>query len=216
MRKFNFLILAFSVISFLISGLCLAEETETAIKEEAQAAAIKSDPAEEAKPGCLEAVEFLTGFGWGKLQEKKDYHLTPLIVGLDFNLKALTKKLNFNPPQLLQFQIEPFISVVSQPDANVEAGTSFSFKVGILPQTAKLQPYIKVSLGMVYMSQHTKEQSTQFNFIEYGGLGMHYFFRKDTALTLEGRYRHLSNSGIDHPNHGINTAFVVAGIAYQF
>jgi hypothetical protein len=172
--------------------------------------------AETIKPKSLEGIEFFTGFGWGRLLAKKNYHLTPLMVNFDFNLKPLIQKLNFKPRQLFQFQIEPFISFVSSPDNNIETGTSFAFKLGILPQTSKFQPYIKAGLGMVYMTQHTREQSTQFNFIEQGGLGMHYFFRKNTAFTLEGRFRHLSNAGIDHPNHGINTYFAVAGITYQF
>jgi len=172
--------------------------------------------AQEEKQKCLEGIEFFTGFGWGKLLGKKDYHLTPFIVDFDFNLKPLTQKLNFNPRQLLQFQIEPFISFVSQPDNNVETGTSFLLKMGILPQTSKLQPFILAGLGTVYMTQHTREQSTQFNFIEQAGAGIHYFFRKNIAFTLEGRYRHLSNCGIKHPNTGINTQFVLAGITYQF
>jgi len=172
--------------------------------------------AQKEKPKCLEGVEFFTGFGWGKLRKKQDYHLTPFVVDFDFNLKPLTQKLNFNPKQLLQFQIEPFISFVSQPDINVEIGTSFLLKVGILPQTAKFQPFILAGPGMVYMTQHTREQSTQFNFIEQAGIGMHYFFRKNIAFTLEGRFRHLSNSGIKHPNTGINTQFLLAGISYQF
>ncbi len=172
--------------------------------------------AQEKKQKCLEGIEFFTGFGWGKLRGKKDYHLTPFMVDFDFNLKPLTQKLNFNPRQLLQFQIEPFISFVSQPDNNVETGTSFLLKMGILPQTSKLQPFILAGLGMVYMTQHTREQSTQFNFTEQAGIGVHYFFRKNIAFTLEGRFRHLSNSGMKHPNTGINTQFVIAGISYQF
>jgi hypothetical protein len=170
----------------------------------------------EAKPKCFEGVEYLSGFAWGKLHAKKSYHLVPFIVDFDFDLKPLTKKLNFNPSQLLQFQLEPFISLVTNPDTNIETGTSFLLKMGILPQTWKFQPYIKAGVGMVYMTQHTKEQSTQFNFIEQGGLGFHYFFRKNTAFTLEGRFRHLSNAGIDHPNTGINTYFAVAGITQRF
>lgn len=173
-------------------------------------------PADEARPKYFEGIEYLSGFAWGKLRVKDNYNLYPFLVDFDFNLKPLTRKLNFNPKQLLQFQIEPFISFVSSPDANVEAGTSFFLKMGILPHTSKFQPYIKAGLGMVYMTQHTREQSTQFNFIEQGGLGMHYFFRKNTAFTLEGRFRHLSNASIKHPNSGINTYFVVAGISYQF
>jgi hypothetical protein len=174
-------------------------------------------PAKETKQRSLEAIEFLGGFGWGKLRERENYNLYPLVIDLDFNLKALlARKFNFNPPQLLQFQIEPFISPVSSPDTNVETGTAFFFKAGILPQTSKLQPYIKAGLGMVYITQQTREQSTQFNFMEQAGVGMHYFFSKNTAFTLESRARHLSNAGIDHPNKGINTYFVLAGITYQF
>jgi len=168
------------------------------------------------KSKCLEGIELFTGFGWGKLRRKGNYHLTPFMVDFDFNLKPLTKKFNFNPSQLLQFQIEPFISFVSQPDTNIEIGTSFLFKLGILPQTSKFQPFILVGPGMVYMTQHTPKQSTQFNFINQAGIGIHYFFRKNIAFTLEGRYRHLSNAGIKQPNLGINTQFVIAGISYQF
>jgi len=172
--------------------------------------------AQEEKPKCLEAIEFLTGFGWGKLRQREDYHLTPFIVAFDFNLKPLTKKFNFNPSSLLQFQIEPFISFIFSPDNNVETGTSFLLKMGLLPQTSKFQPFIFAGLGMAYMTQHTLEQSTQFNFTEQAGIGVHYFIRKNIALTLEGRYRHLSNASIDHPNAGINTQFALAGISYRF
>jgi len=168
------------------------------------------------KPKVLEGIEFLTGFSWGKLHAQKAYQLTPFIVDFDFNLKPLIQKINLRPPQLIQFQIEPFISFVSSPRSNLETGTSFLLKLGILPQTSKFQPYIKAGPGFVYMTQHTREQATQFNFIEQGGIGMHYFFNKHTAFTLEGRFRHLSNAGIDHPNHGINNYIAIAGITYQF
>lgn len=172
--------------------------------------------AEEAKPKSLEAIELFTGIGWGKLRHEKNYRLTPFICDLDFNLKPLTQKFNFNPRSLLQFQLEPFLSYVSSPKNNIETGTSFLLKAGFLPQTSKLQPFILGGVGMVYMSQHTIEQSTQFNFIEQAGVGLHYFFQKNIAFTIEGRYRHLSNAGIDSPNTGINTQFVLTGISYQF
>jgi hypothetical protein len=171
---------------------------------------------QETKPSCLEAIEFMTGFGWGKLRVKDNYNLYPIAVDFDFSLKALTKKFNFNPGQLLQFQIEPYVAYVSSPNSNTETGVSFFLKIGLLPQTHKLQLYVKAGAGPSYMTLHTREQSTQFNFIDTGCIGFHYFFNKDTAFTLEGRYRHLSNSGIDDPNSGINTAFILTGISYQF
>jgi len=171
---------------------------------------------QEKKPKCLEAIGFLSGFGWGKLRHVKNYKLIPFMVDFDFNLKTLTKKFNFNPSSLLQFQIEPFVSFVSSPHKNAETGTSFLLKAGLLPQTSKIQPFILGGVGMVYMTEHTIEQSTQFNFIEQAGLGIHYFFRKNIALTVEGRFRHLSNAGMRTPNTGINTQFVLTGISFQF
>jgi hypothetical protein len=193
MKKVNLFIIFLSA-GLLVLNTCFADETKT-------------------KP--LKGIEFLTGFGWGELRRKNDYNLTPLIVDFDFNLKALlAKKINFNPSQLIQFQIEPFISVVSSPNRNVETGTSFFLKIGLLPETSRFKPYAKCGIGMAYMTQHTMEQPTQFNFTEQVCFGMHYFFRNDLGLTLEGRLRHVSNAGIREPNYGLNTYFVLAGITY--
>ncbi len=172
--------------------------------------------AQETKPKSLEGMEFLSGFGWGELREKEDYKLIPFIVDFNFNLKPLIQKVNINLEQLFQFQLEPFISFVSCPDANLETGTSFFLKTGLLPRAWKFQPYVKVGVGMVYLTQHTREQGSQFNFIEQGGAGIHYFFRKNIAFSVEYRMRHLSNANIEPPNKGIETAFLLAGISYQF
>jgi hypothetical protein len=138
--------------------------------------------AEEVQPKSLKGVEFFTGYAWGKLHAQGNYRLTPLIVDLDFDLKPLSKKLGFEPKQLLEFQLEPFLSIAYQPYANIETGGAFFLKAGFLPQTSKLQPYMKAGLGVIYISQHTREQGRQFNFIEQVGLGAHYFFNKIQPL----------------------------------
>jgi len=177
----------------------------------------RSANADSAKNKNLAGIEVLTGFSEGDLKGKENYILTPLLLDLDFDLKPLLlQKLNFNPRPLVQFQIEPFISFVSTPNNNIETGTSFFLKVGILPETSKFQPYVKGGVGMVYMTQHTREQSTQFNFTEQAGIGMQYFFFKNTAFILEGRLRHLSNAKIKEPNIGIDNYFILAGISHRF
>jgi len=191
MKKLTVIILAV-VVTFVFLGVCRAEEKS------------------------LQSIDFLTGFGWGKVRVKGDYHMYPVIVDLNFDLRPLTKKINFSPRSLLQFQVEPYMAGISEPESNFETGVSFFLKAGILPETSKFQPYIKVGSGFDYMTLHTREQSTQFNFASTGGVGMHYFFKEDTAFTLEGRFRHLSNAGIDHPNSGINSVFAVAGITRKF
>jgi len=191
MKKYLFLTL---VVLFLISNSAHAEE----------------------ETRTFQGIEVLTGYAWGDLKRDKEYCLYPLILDLDFNLKKLTQKIGLNPPILMQFQLEPYISGVSSPNANVEVGSGFALKFGILPESFAIQPYIKAAAGVLYMSQHTIEQSTQFNFYEYGGAGAHWYFNKNWGLTVEYRFRHLSNSGIKQPNSGINNQFALGGISYKF
>jgi hypothetical protein len=167
---------------------------------------------------CLIGIEFLSGYARAnKIRRKEDIKEIPFMVDFDLDLKPLLKKFNFNPPVLTQFQIEPFISSIYQPgNNNIEAGTAFWFKFGLLPETLKIQPYVKFGIGFDYMTLHTINQTTQLNFISQLGFGVHYFFLKNIAITCEGRYRHLSNAGIKTPNRGINTYFILGGLAWRY
>lgn len=177
---------------------------------------------EEAGPKLIEAVEVLSGYGWSRINAKndhelkRDYDLYPIYIDFDFNFKNIIKKIGLNPPVAVLFQLEPYIAAVSSPNSNVEIGNSFMFKVGLVPEAWKFQPYVKAGAGMVWMSQHTREQSTQFNFIETGVVGAQYSLKNNISLLLEARMRHLSNAGIKQPNHGINSYFAVAGLSYKY
>lgn len=171
--------------------------------------------AQEKKPRHLQSVEYLTGFGGGNLDRKGKYEHTPFLVNFNYNFKSSTKKKNL-PPGIFQFVLEPFVSYVLEPDPNMEVGTNFLFKVNILPKNEKFQPYAKAGTGIIYISQRTREQATQYNFNEIAGFGMSYFFNKDRAFTLEYRYRHISNAGLKDPNRGIDSTFVLCGISYKF
>ena len=172
--------------------------------------------ADEGKPKFLKGIEFLGGFGHSNLEEQGDYDFIPLFVGFDFDLKPLIKKIGINYPGLVEFVEEPGFALVIAPDSNVEIANNFLFKIGILPETSKFQPYFKGGAGMIYITQHTREQGSQFNFNQYAGAGFHYFFKKNMAFTAEYRYRHLSNADIDKPNSGINAHMGLIGISYQF
>ncbi|MDD4938986.1 MAG: acyloxyacyl hydrolase [Candidatus Omnitrophica bacterium] len=172
--------------------------------------------AQEESQKNFEGVEFLTGFGWGKLKLQGDYHVYPLVVDFDFNLKPMIKKLNLSPRPLWQFQIEPFISYVDRPSSDLETGLSFMLKIGVLPQTSRFQPFLIGGAGLIYITEHTYEEAGEFNFIEQAGIGLHYFFTHDTAFTVQGRYRHLSNADTGYPNRGINNQFILTGISKRF
>jgi hypothetical protein len=165
----------------------------------------------------LSGIEVLSGFGEAKLiAGKGKYKYLPLFVGLDFDLKPCLKRKNINFSQLFQFVLEPFGTYVLEPQKNAEFGTNLALKAGFLPDTWKFQPYLKGGIGVIYITTHVKEQGTQFNFNEYGGIGAHFFFSPKLAFTAEYRFRHLSNADIKEPNHGIGSSISLAGITYFF
>jgi len=172
--------------------------------------------AQEEKTGILKGVEILSGFGAAKLEQQGDYHLVPFFADFDFDLKSLIEKKGINYPGMLQFIIEPFSSYVFNPHNNLEVGNNFAIKIGLVPDNWSIQPYFKGGVGFMYLTQHFREQGTQFNFNEFAGFGLHYFFTKKLAMTLEYRYRHLSNAGIKQPNHGVGTNIGLCGVSYFF
>ncbi|MFA5276275.1 MAG: acyloxyacyl hydrolase [Candidatus Omnitrophota bacterium] len=200
-----------AAITFPGQAQAFAEEVAQGKSEAAEVTAVKNEK-------CLIGIEFLSGYGRAnKIRRKEDIKEILLMVDFDLDLKPLLKKINFTPPVLTQFQIEPFIAGIYEPvNDNIEGGLAFWFKFGLLPETFKIQPYAKFGVGFDYISLHTLNQATQFNFISQLGLGAHYFFLKNTALTVEGRYRHLSNAGLKVPNRGINTYFILGGLTWRY
>jgi hypothetical protein len=199
---------------FLLAGKSFPKDTED-IKKVKPVSRATETASQESK--YFKGIEFLSGFGLAKLRSPQgSYHVIPLFVDFDFDLKPLLPKKYTPFTGLFQFVLEPFIADVYDPNNNVEVGSNFLFKIGLLPETAKFQPYLKGGVGFLYMSQHTIEQGSQFNFDQYAGLGLHYFFRKNLAFTIEYRFRHISNADIERPNKGINTNFTICGVTYRY
>ncbi|MCD6539138.1 MAG: acyloxyacyl hydrolase [Candidatus Omnitrophica bacterium] len=163
----------------------------------------------------LNSVEFLSGWLSGDLREKDDYRVVPLMLSFGFDLKPLAEKIGIRTKGILEFQLEPFLNVVTSPDNNVEAGLGLLLKYAF-PLNKRFMPYIKFGAGPVYISQHTREQSTQFNFVDTAGVGFSWFYRENLAFSFEYRYRHLSNASIKHPNKGIDANSFLMGISFFF
>ena len=152
---------------------------------------------------------FYTGYLTADLEGKGEYEVIPLIARLGFDLRPLFKT---EVNAIIEFLLEPFINTVYNPDTNVETGCNFILKLG-LPITKKLYPYFEGGVGMVHMTQHTNEQSTQFNFTQHLGGGITYFLKENLTFNLGYRYRHLSNASIKHPNSGIDSDSILCGIS---
>jgi len=163
----------------------------------------------------IQSVGFLAGFMSGNLRNKDDYEVIPLMVSFGFDLKPLSEKIGIKTKGILEFEVEPFLSPVIGPDSNLETGVNLLFKYGF-PLNSRLMPYVKFGAGPSFMTQHTRGQSTQFNFVDSVGGGVSWLVKDNMSLDLEYRFRHLSNCGIDKPNSGINSQLFLAGVTYRF
>ncbi len=173
-------------------------------------------PPEEKSHQWLREVGLMTGYGTAPLRKNaSDYEVIPLLLQFGFDIDPLAKKLHIDTQGTFEGVIEPFANLVTNPDTNAEVGFSLLLKYSH-NITSRLAPYIEGGAGMIYTTQHTHEQGTQFNFIPQAGIGLQFLLTKHWALTGGYRYRHLSNAGIDEDNEGINHHFGVLGVSYFF
>jgi opacity protein-like surface antigen len=130
-------------------------------------------------------------------------------------LSPIFKKLHINPKGFTEFVLEPFVNTVISPNYNIEAGCNILLKYSY-PLTDKISPYAIGGGGGAYITQHTREEATQWGFTPQIGAGVLYFFKKDTALNVEYRRRHFSNANIKEPNIGINVDMFLVGVSFFY
>jgi lipid A 3-O-deacylase PagL len=72
-------------------------------------------------------------------------------------------------------------------------------------------PFFEGGEGLLYTSLSHINIGGHFQFSSQIGGGIHLFFTHQDAVTIGGRYRHISNAGIRSPNSGLNTYFLTLG-----
>jgi opacity protein-like surface antigen len=77
-------------------------------------------------------------------------------------------------------------------------------------------PFVDAGAGISFTNIKEPDLSGTFQFNVQVGAGVHYFLRDDFAVTLGYRWLHLSNAGIERPNHGVNTQVISLGVDWFF
>jgi len=180
------------------------------------AAPVRSDsdatPSSKKSHKWLKEIGILTGYGTASLEKKSaDYEVIPILPRFGFDINPLKGNIGGD----LELIAEPIMNVVISPDTNAEFGASCLLKYSA-HITERIAPYIEGGIGVVYTTQHTHEQGTQFNFLPQVGGGLQFFLNKNLALMGGYRYRHLSNAGISDDNSGINHHFLLVGLSYFY
>ena len=75
-------------------------------------------------------------------------------------------------------------------------------------------PYVFAGGGILYVDLGLPSMGSRLNFSYQGGTGLQYFISKDTALSLEYRYHHISNAGTATPNEPLNSSKFLLGISF--
>jgi len=175
-----------------------------------------SSPPREKPHKWLREMSLLTGYGTASLEKKSaDYEVIPILPQFGFDINPLAKRLHIKPRGTIEFIAEPIMNVIISPDTNAEAGISLLLRYSD-NITSRIAPFVEGGTGMVYTTQHTHEQGTQYNFLLQAGAGLQCFMNKNLAFTGGYRYRHMSNAGISDDNKGINHHFILVGVSYFF
>ncbi|GKS60347.1 lipid A 3-O-deacylase [Nitrospira sp.] len=98
-----------------------------------------------------------------------------------------------------------------------------SGSVGLTPKLAytftalgRWRPFLEGGGGPVWteLGGQVPEQPAAFNFIVMGGGGLSYLVSPQLALTIGGRFYHISNGGTRSTNRGLNFGFPYLGFSW--
>jgi lipid A 3-O-deacylase len=77
-------------------------------------------------------------------------------------------------------------------------------------------PFVDGGAGVSSTNIDGVDLTGNFQFNIQVGTGTHYFLSDRTALTLQYRWLHFSNAGIQRPNNGTNTQMFHVGVSWFF
>ena len=103
------------------------------------------------------------------------------------------------------------INLKSRYVVGITAGPRYNFITD-----SRWVPFLDLGAGISGTDIAEPDLSTTFQFNIQTGVGTHYFFGEDIALTLQIRGVHLSNAQIEQPNYGTNTVLLLFGVAWFF
>jgi lipid A 3-O-deacylase len=75
-------------------------------------------------------------------------------------------------------------------------------------------PYVFAGGGVLYVDLGLPTMGSRLDFSYQGGTGLQYFICKDTALSIEYRYHHISNAGTATPNEPLNSSKILLGLSF--
>ena len=102
-----------------------------------------------------------------------------------------------------------------RPEAAYLVGLTPMLRYRLMPDS-QWTPFLDAGAGFTATDIGHPDLSTIFEFNLQGGVGLEWRWRQNTAVVFQARYMHLSNAGIDSPNHGVNSLLFSGGLTWFF
>jgi lipid A 3-O-deacylase len=77
-------------------------------------------------------------------------------------------------------------------------------------------PFMDAGAGVTATGIGDPDLAKVFDFNLQVGPGVHWFVRDNWAVTVDTKFFHVSDAGIDHPNHGLNGVMGMVGLTWFF
>jgi lipid A 3-O-deacylase len=115
----------------------------------------------------------------------------------------------------VEILIEGAFLINTGPTSGFAGGAGTTLRYNFL-RNERLVPFVDLNFGILGMDFDLERQADGFNFNVGTGVGTHWFLTKQTALTVEARWQHISNAGTKQENDGINDALFLVGLTFFY
>jgi lipid A 3-O-deacylase len=161
---------------------------------------------------------FISGIGRGiDSVNIPEGRYTPIVFMVHMGVDILKKTQSQNNPGIFTIYAEPQVNpVIIKKGSNTRTDLEFGINIGfkhMYPLRKNIYAYLLIGSGPHFITVHTIKQTRGFIFSDNFGAGFYFFNKKDMALNLGFRLRHMSNANIQMPNSGINTFNYYIGIS---
>jgi opacity protein-like surface antigen len=110
---------------------------------------------------------------------------------------------------------EIFAGAQSHPLVRYAVGETTVLRYNFATGT-RWMPFVDGGFGVMATDIGRPNLGSVFEFNEFGGLGVNYFWRADSALDFEYRFTHISNGGVANPNGGLDGHIFYVGVSWFF
>lgn len=211
---FALVIAAFLAAVCLAPGLALRAQT---LAPDAQALIAAPDKPVESPFWALErrwSFGFQLSYGLENDIPRNISHVNMLIAAPQIGLVVWDSPHSRFPMNRFEILSEGLLGSAFHPGGHL-LGNTLMFRFYFKP-VGRAVPFFDAGIAALHttLDNDAPEISGHTQFLSQGGAGIQYYVHPGRALVFEYRYFHMSNAGLQEPNHGFNGSMLSLGFRW--